>query len=629
MRFARTLLFIGCLVMAIAAEASTKPCIQNAGSRMVTSLNGKWNIIIDPYETGYYDYRYQPRDENPNPGADAFFTNSKPANSSERIEYDFDRSPTLLVPRDWNSQMESLLYYEGSIWYKKSFDYKKSSQSNRVFVQFSAANYRADVYLNGVKLGFHEGGFTPFEFEITSLVREKDNFLIVKMDNKRKREGVPTLNTDWWNYGGLTRDVRLVETPLVFIRDYFIRLKKESRTAIAIQVALDGNGVSGRSVRLEIPDLKIHQTFVTDDSGRCRADIPCSGLRLWSPEQPMLYTVTVKTDEDSISDLIGFRSIETRGQEILLNDKPIFLRGISIHEENPLRGGRACTPEDARLLLGWAKELNCNFVRLAHYPHNEYMARTADALGILVWEEIPVYWTIQWENEETYRNAANQLTELITRDKNRASVIIWSMANETPQSEARFSFLSRLNTLVRALDGSRLISAALERHGLPDDPRIQVIDDPFAGLADVLSFNEYIGWYDGLPTKCKTVKWQVPADKPVIVSEFGGDALAGLHGTRLDRWTEEFQEDLYQQTLAMLVQIPQLRGMTPWILSDFHSPRRVLPGIQDGWNRKGLVSETGERKQAFRVLQSFYQTIMSDPADFIKKLGETETESRR
>jgi beta-glucuronidase len=291
----------------------------------------------------------------------------------------------------------------------------------------------------------------------------------------------------------------------------------------------------------------------------------------------------------------------------LLNGKSIFLKGISIHEENPIRGGRANSLEDARLLLGWAKELGCNFVRLAHYPHNEFMPRLADEMGILVWEENPVYWTIQWTNPETFATASNQLKEVITRDKNRASVIVWSMANETPVIPERIKFLSNLADTARKYDNTRLISAALEQHAKSGNDQVRVIEDPFAEFVDIVSFNEYIGWYDGLPDKCARITWDIPFNKPVVISEFGADALEGMHGDSLTRWSEEYQEYLYKENIKMVSKIPQLRGMTPWILADFRSPRRVLPVIQDGWNRKGLVSENGRKKRAFFILQQYYK----------------------
>lgn len=584
------------------------PLIQNISARTTLSLNGKWNYIIDPYEVGYYDYRTRPYDENPKPQDRAFFTNTKPEDKTERIEYDFDKSSTLLVPGDWNSQAEKLLYYEGTIWYKKSFDYKKSAAGKRLFVHFGAVNYRADVYLNGKKLGFHKGGFTPFNFEITDIVKEKDNFVILKVTNTRKADEVPTLNTDWWNYGGITRDVVIAETPSTFISDYFLQLKKGTTDILTGYISLNGGEVSGQAIEVAIPGAKFTKTFTTNNSGRAAIEVSLSGLHLWSPDDPFLYDVTIAGAGDKISDRIGFRMIETRGTDILLNGKEVFLRGISIHEENAFRGGRAYSREDAQMLLTWARELGCNFVRLAHYPHNENMARVADEMGMLVWEENPVYWTIQWSNPETFKTAADQLKEAISRDKNRASVIVWSMANETPVSPERLAFLKNLADTTRSIDNVRLVTAALEQHAVKGSDHIRTVEDPFAQYVDLVSFNQYIGWYDGLPKKCDGIEWRIDYDKPVFISEFGADALGGFHGDSLTRWSEEYQQSLYEHTLKMISKIPQLRGCSPWILVDFRSPRRVLPGIQDGWNRKGLISETGNKKLAFFTLRKFYQS---------------------
>jgi beta-glucuronidase len=602
---------IGSVSTVKSSEMVARPSsdIQNASSRCIQTLNGKWNYIVDPYEMGYYDYRSVPYDEYPKPADGAYYTNTKPKDKSDRIEYDFDKSPTLLVPRDWNSQKENLFYYEGTVWYKKSFDYRKTGDSKRLFVYIGAANYRSDVYLNGKKLGFHKGGFTPFNFEITDLVKEKDNFLIMKVDNKRKADEVPTLNTDWWNYGGITRDVQLIETPATFIRDYFIQLKKSSTDNLGGYVQLDGNNKAGISVEISVPELKVKKNVVTDSNGCALIDFKVTGIRRWSTNDPFLYDINISTTEDKTTDRIGFRTIETSGTDILLNGKPLFLKGVSIHEENAIRGGRASSREDALMLLNWAKELGCNFVRLAHYPHNENIIRLADEMGILVWEENPVYWTIQWKNPETFATASSQLKEVISRDKNRAAVIIWSMANETPVSDERMSFLKRLADTARHFDNTRLISAALEQHATKENEMVRVITDPFAEYVDVVSFNQYIGWYDGLPDKCSKITWKIDINKPVIISELGADALGGMHGDSLTRWSEEYQQYFYEQNLKMISKIPQLRGTTPWILVDFRSPRRVLPGIQDGWNRKGLISETGNKKLAFYTLKKFYEQI--------------------
>lgn len=601
---------ISLLFLPVSSGIYAQDILQNSLNRKSTTLNGKWHYIIDPYETGYYSYRYQPWDEMESPGKDAFFINAKPEDKSDKVEYDFDASPVLKVPGDWNSQSEKLLYYEGSIWYKTSFDYKSKEENDRVFLRFGGANYRADVYLNGKKLGFHTGGFTPFSFEVTGKLKPEDNFLIVKIDNQRHRDAVPTLNTDWWNYGGITRDMEIIETPATFISDYSIQLKKDDPGLIAGYILLEGEDASEKEVSISIPDIKIEKKFKTDPEGKVSFEIAVKNLEYWSPENPQLYDVVLSSGEDRLSDRIGFRTISVEGADILLNGKPVFLRGISIHEENPLRGGRAFCREDAELLLGWAKELGCNYVRLAHYPHNEHMVRLADELGIMVWAEIPVYWTVLFDNEETYRNAENQLKELLFRDHNRASVIIWSMANETPVSDDRISFISSLAETARSIDPTRLISAALEVQHVSGKPNTVTITDPLAGYLDLMSFNQYIGWYgEGTPEVASRMNFEITQNKPVIISEFGAGALQGYHGDSLTRWTEEYQEYLYKETLKMLEKIDQLRGMSPWILTDFRSPRRFLPVIQDGWNRKGLISETATRKKAFYVLQEYYQKL--------------------
>ncbi len=202
----------------------TEPLLADPLNRAGLNLNGKWHYIIDPYETGYYDYRYQAYDTYPDQSeaGGAFYRDRQQTDKSQLVEYDFDRTPGILVPGDWNSQDARLLYYEGSIWYRRKFDLPRPEKGKRYFLYFGAANYRADVYLNGLKVGTHTGGFTPFNFEVTGTVNDTGNSLVVKVDNKRIKEGVPTINTDWWNYGGLTRDVRLIEVPSTFIRDYTV-----------------------------------------------------------------------------------------------------------------------------------------------------------------------------------------------------------------------------------------------------------------------------------------------------------------------------------------------------------------------------------------------------------------------
>jgi beta-glucuronidase len=575
--------------------AGADPLIQNAYQRDATRLNGYWNYLIDPLETGYYDYRRRPT---PN----GFFKDETVDNVKTYKEYDFDLSPRMGIPGDWNTQNQELFLYEGTLWFKHTFPYTPSGK--KAFLYFAAVNYDAKVYLNGKKAGEHVGGYTPFNFDVTEQLVQGENTLIVKVDNKRSADAVPTNNFDWFNYGGITRDVLLVEVPQTFVLSYKFQLRKGAADVIQAQVKLNRKE-AGHKITIEIPELKWKTTVETDAEGIAAATVK-KNLALWSPQHPKLYDVHIRSASDTVTDQIGFRQITTRGRELLLNGQPIFLKGVSIHEEAAYRNGRIYSAEESRILLEWAKELGCNYVRLAHYPHNEQMVREAEKMGLMVWSEIPVYWTIQWEKPGVYANALNQLTEMIERDQNRANIIIWSIANETPHGDARDTFLSSLAKAAREKDDSRLISMAMERKD--KSPTVLSVNDEMNAHVDVISFNQYVGWYDGTNEKLDRVKWEIDYNKPIIISEFGGGALYGMHGDDIDIWTEEYQADLYRRTLKMIDErMPPIAGISPWVLKDFRSSRRLLPQIQDGFNRKGLVSDRGERKKAFFLLQNWYK----------------------
>ena len=590
------------LMTAITASlAQQVPQVGNILGRHTTSLNGKWHYIVDVQEEGYYDYRM-------NPTRWGFFRNAKPQKPEDLIEYDFDKAEEMEIPSDWNTRDERLFFYEGTVWFYKKFNKPTPDPSlqgggkRRTLLYFGAVNYDAHVYVNGHHVGHHVGGFTPFNFDVTDQLKDGENFVIVKVDNKRHAEDVPTQIFDWWNYGGITRDVLLVDVPETYVENYSLQLLSLEGRRLGFTVKLN-KAEAGRRVTLSIPELKIKKELTTTADGTASVFMKAKPV-LWSPATPKLYKVDITMDGETISDEIGFRKIETRGKQILLNGEPIYLKGISIHEEKPYGGGRANSTEDAHTLLSWAKELGCNFVRLAHYPHNEYAVREAERMGILVWSEIPVYWTIAWKNFDTYKNAEAQLHDMIARDHNRANVIIWSIANETPHSPERDQFLGRLATYARTQDSTRLISMAMEVTGASNyHNRLQ---DNMNKYVDVVSFNQYIGWYRDVNNAPK-MTWEIPYEKPVIISEFGGGAKAGLHGAQNQRWTEEFQENVYRQNCAMLDKIDGLAGTTPWILKDFRSPRRVLTGIQDYYNRKGLFSDDGQKKKAFYVLKEWYE----------------------
>jgi beta-glucuronidase len=235
------------------------------------------------------------------------------------------------------------------------------------------------------------------------------------------------------------------------------------------------------------------------------------------------------------------------------------------------------------------------------------MVVEAERMGLMVWSEIPVYWTVQFDNEETYRNAEQQLLEMIKRDKNRVAILLWSIANETPVSESRNLFLQKLAYTAKEADNSRLITAALDTHSGSKGENI--IDDPLGEIVDVIGINNYCGWYYEEPSNCADIRWKNNFHKPMIMSELGAGALQGHHGKPNERWTEEYQQAVYEYNIEMMKNIEFLAGVSPWILMDFRSPRRQLRKIQKDFNRKGLVSEQGARKKAFYTLQQYYRSI--------------------
>jgi beta-glucuronidase len=598
----QSLIFLAIVICSFVSRAQSN-LIQHVYGRNVQSLNGRWHYIIDPYETGYYDYRRMPYDQSAS-GKGGFYDDRKQKDKGELIEYSFDQSPNMKIPGDWNSQVEKLELYEGTVWFRQLFTAAPKADK-RYFLYFGAVNYEAHVYLNGKKLGSHKGGFTPFQFEVTGQLNAGQNNVVVKADNTRRPDEIPTVSTDWWNYGGITRDVLLAEVPATFISDYKVQLAKGNSRLIEGFVQLTGSD-KAQAVTINIPEAGLKQTITTDTLGYAKISIPVKKLGYWSPEDPKLYHVEIAGTTDRVADRIGFRTIETKGQDILLNGKSVFLRGICLHDENPLIPGRLRSQGDMRMMLQWAKELNCNYVRLAHYPHNEEMVRLADEMGLLVWAEVPVYWTISWQNAETFKNAQRQLTDLIVRDKNRASTIIWSVGNETPISEPRNVFMGKLIATARAQDDTRLVAAALEIHRNGNNI---VVEDTLGTLLDLVSFNEYAGWYWSNTKDMLNYRFDIKLNKPVVITEFGADALGGYHGDSATRWSEEYQELLYKNQFTMLKAMSQLRGMTPWILADFRSPRRQHPYFQEFWNRKGLISETGKKKKAFYVLKAFYDEV--------------------
>ena len=583
--------------------------------RAQVSLDGPWHYLVDqpPFKALYGERDGMVRDN-------GYGLNTHPNISTDlphNDEYDFAHAPTLNVPGDWNTQDPTLFRYEGVVFYQRDFDLQPKP-GTRTFFHVGAANYFSHVWVNGKHVCDHEGGFTPFDCEITAVAHVGSNYVVIGIDSTRHQDDIPSVSYDWFDYGGLTRDVSLVSVPSAFIDDYKVQMEHGPNFSatgphnITGYVHVEG-AAAGTPVQIDIPEAGIRTTAHTDTAGRAEFTAPARSLTLWGPGHPRLYKVTVSSAQDSITDDIGFRDIRVDGLRILLNGKPVFLRGANLHAEAPLRSARANTDADVLLMFRYLQDLHANFVRLCHYPHDERMERTADRDGIMIWSEIPLWQRISFDKAAVYDKAVVMLHEMIRRDKNKASVILWSVSNETPNNPVRTEFLKNLANEARRTDPSRLITSALI--GPRGNGNQMVQNDKLMDALDVVGQNEYIGWYGGKAVEADTTEWQFP-QKPVLMSEFGGEAKQGLHGTKDERWREEQQLDIYQHQFVMFSHIPQLAGLIPWVLVDFRSPGRNIPVLQDGYNRKGLISEDGKKKLAFDFVQKFYANLPASAADW-------------
>ena len=619
-------------------------------NREYLSLNGQWKYIVDPMNNGLPETSF----------FGGFPENKTQKDGYELIEYNFDQADVINVPGAWNEQKDELFFYQGSIWLFKKFNFNiDPNKLNHLYI--GASNFSTKIFLNGERVGQFNSGYTAFNFDISDYLIDGENVLLVQINANLSENSVPTKKTDWWPYGGLVGDVLIVNTPKIFIENAYVQISDLQKKQLNFRAKLNLN--KNMNIKLIIDELNLQRSFTTNKNGEIDEFIKFKNIDLWSPENPKLYNVTVKIEGDEIVDQIGFREIKTKGKQIFLNGTPIKFKGISMHAEPIGEKGIAFSRAHFESLVTTSKELNINFIRAAHYPYTRHMAKVCDELGIMLWEEIPVYWNINWTNKQTKEEALNMLSNLVTRDWNRASVVVWSLGNETPFSKDRMTFMNDLKDRLGELDVSRLKSAAilsgdaqtfsklisiiakvgLEKKDLTAKERyifeeivknvpVPVekllpfeinINDPLANELDLIAYNEYFGWYYtsffsaqiGIrESLLREIMFELmPSfiirsefNKPIHISEFGAGAKHSFKKTN-QVWSEEYQAKVYLKQLEMLKSNPQVQGISPWILKDFRSMMRPLNNVQDFYNRKGLIDENGNKKQAFSVLSNFYE----------------------
>jgi len=570
---------------AYAGQHATAETMVTLAGRQTESLDGEWRMTLDLFDEGLRQKWYA-LDETP------------PSQWATPRDYEIEAGDLVPVPSCWNVLKPEWTHFEGGAWYTRWFDWLPGGESERTILSFGAANYAALVFVNGEHLGGHRGGSTPFCIEVTAQLKPGRNCLQVYVENRRQADRVPMHHIDWFNYGGLYREVALVRLPPVFIRRTSAALTADgSYVRFEIQLSDAATGIA--EVAIAELDLKASIPVV---EGRGEMLVETSVER-WSPEAPRLYDTRFTFVDDAVVERIGFRTIATRGTEILLNGRPVWLKGVCVHEDD-LALGKVSSEADIRRRFRHAKELGCNFLRLAHYPHHETVARIADEEGFLLWAEVPVYWAIDFANPDTLADARNQLSELIFRDMNRASVIIWGVGNENADTDARLAFMADLAETAKRLDPSRLTSAAclINRESF-------TIEDRLADHLDVIGLNEYFGWYEpdfsGLD---RLLANSAPA-KPVIISETGADAALGHRGAGRVLFTEDWQAEFHRQQFRRLIASPYVVGLAAWLLYDFRTERRQT-AFQRGFNRKGLIgADKTTRKLAFEALAECYKRM--------------------
>lgn len=551
--------------------------------RDAEDLCGEWLVTLDLFDEGLRQKWYE-LDDTP------------PSQWAVPRDYEAEAGARVPVPSCWNLLRPEWRYFEGAAWYARDVDFRPGPPGERQFLCFEGVAHAALVFVNGVCVGGHLGASTPFSCEVGAALRPGRNRILVMAENRRRPERVPMDHFDWFNYGGIHREVYLVRTPQVFVRRADIALAAD---APAIDVAIHLSDPVDGMARLVVAELGIDAP-VAIAGGQGRARIAATP-EFWSPAAPRLYDVEVAFGADKVRERIGFRRIAVDGTRILLNGSPIFLRGACVHEDD-LETGRVTSVADIRRRFAHARELGANFLRLAHYPHHPLVARLADEEGILLWAEIPVYWAIDFANPATFADAHNQLLEMIARDRNRASVVIWGVGNENADTEARFAFMAGLARAARAADPTRLVSAAclINRRDFS-------IADRLAAELDVIGLNEYFGWYEPDFSALERLIANSDPGKPVIVSETGADALAGHRGAGRILFTEDWQAEFHRRQFGLVSRVPWIAGYAAWLLYDFRSERRQT-GFQQGFNRKGLIAaDKTARKAAFHALAEAFR----------------------
>jgi beta-glucuronidase len=556
--------------------------------------------------SGFWDFRFDPDGKGEQVGWGEGFTGGRP----------------IAVLASWNDQFEDWRDYLGPAWYQTRFDLPWGWKERQVHLRFGSVNYFAEVWLNGTRLGQHEGGHLPFEFDVTPHVQPEENVLVVRVEGELAPDRVPPGNApgpaeqslwirypatsfDFFPFCGIHRPVLLYTTPHDAIADLTVVTEIEGGDGL-VRVRLECADEAAARFTVRRPDIEILAEGPASDE----AVLVVPDAALWSPASPHLYNLTIElTDDGSIFDRyalsIGIRSIVVDGDALLLNGQPVILKGFGRHEDFPVTG-RGLVPAVIVKDYALMKWVGANSFRTTHYPYSDQMMDLADRLGFLVIDETPAVGLFFDQNGLERRLAlCRQYTqEMIARDKNRPSVIMWSLANE-PHSRhpAAKAFFRELYDLAKSLDSTRPVT--LVSH-------VGVGEEEAFEFCDVVCLNRYYGWYSQpgrLVEGCALLSEELDAlhakyPKPLLLTEFGADTIPGCHAQPPEMFSEEYQAEMLTRYIEVLSNKPWVVGQHVWNLCDFKTVQSVLRF--GGMNMKGVFTRDRRPKLAAHRLRELW-----------------------
>lgn len=541
------------------------------------SLDGLWQFITDPHGLGESDRWYENFPED---------------------------ATSVYVPSCWNNEL-GLYDYEGVAWYGKAFH----SEGDTIQLAFHGVTGQANVYLDGIFLGSHYGGFTGFDFTVNDLKTGKHH-LAVSVDNRHNdHDTIPLAVVDWFHYGGITRGVEVIRLPETRIDRYRIDYKlSEDLTEVDLECQVLVTGMSHPQIQVYIEGRPINENPCQPTKQGLGLLCQChlKDIQLWHPDHPNLYEIRIAIDGDEVVEHIGFRKIEAVNRQLLLNGQPLYLKGVNRHEDHP-DWGFALPVKLMMKDLAIIKSMGCNMIRGSHYPNAPAFLDLCDREGILFMEEIPM-WGFGQEalsNPLVIERGLMMHEEMINRDYHHPCIFLWGLHNEcATDTEAGYAITKAFADKVRSLDQTRPITYATNKSHR----------DICLSLVDVISINKYVGWYmdtlDAWPAYLQTFKEKAEKDhlqdKPIIMTEFGAGALYGYSTFEGPKWSENFQYNYLDYTLKLFKDDPDISGAVLWQFCDIRTAKEHEMGRPRSFNNKGILDEYRRPKAAYWTVKKHY-----------------------